>query len=626
MRKVVVVSWPSWPACSRASPRSPRPRRHESDQARLHRYAADLGVVRRHGGHAERPAHRPAARRRAAPTCRRRRPTSAPTCGAPSPPSGSASSATPSCVDPAPATIDDARATWSATSPTASSTTGTTTATARSSRPGRRPATRSTRSCPRSTTPGWRPGCGSCATPYPSCRARAGAIYDSMDFGFYYVPDENRILFHYSPADGTGPCCYDTVVSESRIADYIGIAKGELPRKEYYGRWRTFPDTLRLLVPGDQARAASPARYDGVSVYDGSLPVRRHAADAELGRLDVRGADAGAVRARGALGRGSWRQNHPLTVDAQIDHGLNVAGYGAWGFSPSNTPEGGYGAYGVDAAGMDPNGMPVERGRHARRPRLRRLPGPAREARPAAERVHERRGDAARRVPRAALPAAAPRWPTWRGSSAIPGDVRHVGLPRLGQRHAPDTRRDCYLSLDQGMIMAALGNALGDDVLRRAFATPDFRAGDPAGGRRRGVRRPPRGCTITGTRATTARGHAGADVICGLGGDDHIAGRGGDDDYRRRGRRPGERRRRRRHALRRRGRRRHARRARRRRPPAARAPTSSAVDPAATTESAAAGGGGRCHLERGRRRARADCSGNSSAALSVRAHLCHHGH
>ena len=50
--------------------------------------------------------------------------------------------------------------------------------------------------------------------------------------------------------------------------------------------------------------------------------------------------------------------NHPLTVDAQIDHGLNVAGYGAWGFSPSNTPEGGYGAYGVDAAGMDPNGNP----------------------------------------------------------------------------------------------------------------------------------------------------------------------------------------------------------------------------------------------------------------------------
>jgi hypothetical protein len=29
---------------------------------------------------------------------------------------------------------------------------------------------------------------------------------------------------------------------------------------------------------------------------------------------------------------------------------------------------------------------------------------------------------------------------------------------------------DSYLSLDQGMIMAALGNALDHDVLRRAFA------------------------------------------------------------------------------------------------------------------------------------------------------------
>ena len=30
---------------------------------------------------------------------------------------------------------------------------------------------------------------------------------------------------------------------------------------------------------------------------------------------------------------------------------------------------------------------------------------------------------------------------------------------------------DSYLSLDQGMIMAAIGNALGGDVLRRAFVT-----------------------------------------------------------------------------------------------------------------------------------------------------------
>jgi hypothetical protein len=36
---------------------------------------------------------------------------------------------------------------------------------------------------------------------------------------------------------------------------------------------------------------------------------------------------------------------------------------------------------------------------------------------------------------------------------------------------------DAYLSLDQGMIMAALGNALGHDVLRRAFADRELERG-----------------------------------------------------------------------------------------------------------------------------------------------------
>ena len=32
-----------------------------------------------------------------------------------------------------------------------------------------------------------------------------------------------------------------------------------------------------------------------------------------------------------------------------------------------------------------------------------------------------------------------------------------------------------YLSLDQGIIMAAIGNALDHDMLRQAFATKEFR-------------------------------------------------------------------------------------------------------------------------------------------------------
>ena len=180
-----------------------------------------------------------------------------------------------------------------------------------------------------------------------------------MDFGFYYVPDVNRILFHYSVSQGIGPCCYDTVVSESRIADYIGIANGQLPRKEYYGRWRSFPDTPCDKYSFQETRPEGFTRtYDGVSVYDGSYPYNGTRLTPSSGGSMFEALMPSLFVPEETWAPGSWRQNHPLTVDAQIDHGMNVAGYGTWGFSPSNTPDSGYGAYGVDAIGMDPNGNP----------------------------------------------------------------------------------------------------------------------------------------------------------------------------------------------------------------------------------------------------------------------------
>jgi len=190
----------------------------------------------------------------------------------------------------------------------------------------------------------------------PELAARAGAIYDSMDFGFYYVPDRNRILFHYSPAQGGGPCCYDTVVSESRIADYVGISKGELPTREYYGRWRSFPDTCDWSW--QETRPAGFNRtYEDVTVYEGSYPYGATRLTPSWGGSMFEALMPALFVPEERWAPGSWRMNHPVTVDAQIDHGLNVAGYGMWGFSPANIPEGGYSGWGVDAAGMDPNGM-----------------------------------------------------------------------------------------------------------------------------------------------------------------------------------------------------------------------------------------------------------------------------
>jgi hypothetical protein len=266
----------------------------------------------------------------------------------------------------------------------------------------------------------------------PELSGRAGAIYDSMDFGFYYVPAQNRILFHYVPSTGTGPCCYDTVVSESRIADYIGTAKGELPRRTYYGRWRTFPDTCDFSF--QETRPAGFSRsYDGVDVYDGSYPYGDTRLTPSWGGSMFEALMPALFVPEERWGAGSWRQNHPLTVDAQIDHGLKVGGLWGLGLLALEYSRGWLRRLRGRRRWDGPERQPLERGPHPCRSRLRGLPG----ARPcpgsAAERVHERRRDAACRVPGAALPAAS-RNGEPRAPGKDPRDLRPVGIRGLGKR------------------------------------------------------------------------------------------------------------------------------------------------------------------------------------------------
>src|SRR6201989_3329021 len=162
----------------------------------------------------------------------------------------------------------------------------------------------------------------------PEVAARARAIFDGMRLGFYYVPAQNRILFHFDPAAGTGPCCYDTLVSESRIADYIGIAKGALPRQEYYGRWRTFPSTCDFASLETRPDGFDRT-YDGVSVFDGSYPYGATRLTPSWSGSMFEALMPALFVPEERWGGGSWRQNHPLTVDAQIEHGLQLAGSGA---------------------------------------------------------------------------------------------------------------------------------------------------------------------------------------------------------------------------------------------------------------------------------------------------------
>jgi hypothetical protein len=305
----------------------------------------------------------------------------------------------------------------------------------------------------------------------PELSKRAGALFDRMNFRFYYRPEANRILRSYAPSTDEEQCCYDTIVSETRIASYIGIAKGEIPRRHYFGAWRSFPNACDWNWQETKPVGVHRTYHD-VEVFEGAYRYAGMRLVPSWGGSMFEALMPTLFVPEEQWGSQSWALNHPLTVQAQIHHGLEEAQYGYWGFSPANIPEGDYKAYGVDGLGMNSDGYPsnnddtfVDHG----------FPGcPDRKPQPDPLPEAYTNGVV---TPHAAFLAL--RW----APEAVLDNLANLEhdfdiYTDWGFRDSVNVNTavvsDYYLALDQGMIMAALGNALAQDMLRQAFVTPEF--------------------------------------------------------------------------------------------------------------------------------------------------------
>jgi len=284
----------------------------------------------------------------------------------------------------------------------------------------------------------------------PAFRPLADDLLGPMDFGFFYDRfDATNPIVHpgllrggfYADDNSYASYHYGMLNTEARIASYVGIARGNLPPDHYFR-------LSRSRAPGSSPTSSTSRgetrKYLEVPVEEGFNTYR--------GMRVVPSWDGSMFEAlmvtlfipEHEWAPRGWGVNHPLYVRASIDNALQDARLPAWGASPSSIPGGGYKVYGVAPLSVDGRG--VESARDAvMTPHASFL--------------------ALTFAPREALANIEILAKKYKAYGAH-GFLDSVDLVN-------GKVSDCELALDQGMIMAAVANALGDNSLRKAFCHGD---------------------------------------------------------------------------------------------------------------------------------------------------------
>lgn len=309
----------------------------------------------------------------------------------------------------------------------------------------------------------------------PAARGLADRLWERMRWDMFYDRQASRPgglvhggFYDSTPPDGAsvftgnhigaGPDVwytnhhYDTVVSETRITSYLGIVRGQIPARHYFAMWRTFP-------AGDdyswqEAQPVGVTRtHQGLDVYEGAYRYRGMRIVPGWGGSMFEELMPALFVPETDWAPQSWAINHRLHVRAQREHGLIEAGYGFWGFSPSSDPAGGYREYGLDALGMNPDGYFSDQQR---------------------TNTGTNFGDGVVTPHAAFLAMTVEPDSAYRNLTGIERDLGAYGrggfFDAVAVGSGTVARR--YLSLDQAMVLGALGNVLGDGLLHRAFASP----------------------------------------------------------------------------------------------------------------------------------------------------------
>ena len=273
----------------------------------------------------------------------------------------------------------------------------------------------------------------------PELSRRADALYDSMDFGFYYRPDVNRMLFHYEPDTGVRAVLlrHDRQREPDRRLHRHRQGRGARARA-----LRAVPRRSPTRATGAgprRGRSGFTRTYFGTTVYDGSLPYAGMLVTPSWGGSMFEALMPALFLPEERWAPGSWGANHPLTAPPRSTTAWWRPATATGASRRPTSPRAATRVYGVDGIGSDPNGYPSNNDRTlidhgwpgcpaaTRSPTRRRAPTPT----ASSPRTRRSSPCATRRTRRS------PIWP----ARARLRHLHALGLPRLGQRrHAARCR------------------------------------------------------------------------------------------------------------------------------------------------------------------------------------------
>ncbi|MFC0525841.1 glucoamylase family protein [Pontibacillus salicampi] len=184
---------------------------------------------------------------------------------------------------------------------------------------------------------------------YPELYDQSNRLVENMDYSKLYTPEVGQMRGGYDVAKGEYTAHhYGALYTEPRVASYIAIGKGDVPKEHWWKMERTMPESWDWQ---QQTPEGYTTTYDGVEVFEGHYSYNGTKYVPSWGGSMFEALMPSLVLKEKELGQDALGLNNKRHAKLQIEY-AKEQGYDAWGMSPAATPED-YSEFAATPLGME---------------------------------------------------------------------------------------------------------------------------------------------------------------------------------------------------------------------------------------------------------------------------------